>query len=80
MPNLRYLDISHNKIIDLTDFSKSVLPSLLQLDISYNMVEQLPLMKDSVLEVYNYSHNRIRALDKGENYMSQLTHVYGSHN
>lgn len=80
LPKLRYLDLSRNKISDISEFSQSKLPSLLQLDISYNNLEVLPLLSDTSLEVYNFNHNKIKSLSKGKSSMLHLTHIYGSHN
>lgn len=80
MPKLRYIDLSHNKITCLNEFANSLFPNLLQLDISHNHIEELPIFRESVLEVYNFSHNHIKILDQGKTSMPELTHIYGSHN
>ncbi|KAL5282214.1 STK11IP family protein [Megaselia abdita] len=71
--NLRYLNISHNKLTDVD--SLNVLPNLVVLDLSYNRLTKTPYFHmDAIgkIEILNLNHNLIESL----NGMSKLDALF----
>lgn len=64
---LKYLELQHNKIREVTAFTFSTLPRLMELNLSCNYLEILPASsfeEQNRLIILDLSHNNIRSINK----------------